>query len=61
MNHVISEEEKPVRGCRFEDSFSLPENQRKYPDDPYAAEHEKEVLEKWHRKIQMEDIKRLVV
>jgi hypothetical protein len=48
MNPTIHEEKKCR--CRFEDSFSLPENQRKYPDDDYAIEHEREALEKWHRK-----------
>jgi hypothetical protein len=43
-------EEQDCRCLRLEDSFSLPENQRKSPDDDYVDEHEKEVLEKWHLK-----------
>jgi hypothetical protein len=35
---------------RLEDSYSLPENQRIYPDDPYAFEHEQEILKKWHKR-----------
>jgi hypothetical protein len=48
MNPTIHDEKK--QRSRLEDSFSLPENQRKYPDDSYAIEHEKEVIEKWHRR-----------
>jgi hypothetical protein len=48
MTPTIHDEKE--QKSRLEDSFSFPENQRKYPDDSYAFEHEKEVIEKWHRK-----------
>jgi hypothetical protein len=57
MNPTKCDESKAR--CRFEDSFSLQENQRKNPDDPYALEHEKEVLVKWHRKCDFEALKKL--
>jgi hypothetical protein len=53
MNPTMHDEKE--QRCRLEDSFSLPENQRKYPDDPYAFEHEKEVIAKWHRRYEMEE------
>lgn len=52
-------DERKVR-CRFEDSFSLPENQRKCPDDPYAFEHEKVLLVKWHQKNDSETLEKMV-
>jgi hypothetical protein len=57
MNPTMNDEKECK--CRLEDSFSLPENQRKYPDDDYAFEHEKEILEKWHRKNRSEEWKRI--
>jgi hypothetical protein len=50
--------DKSKARCRFEDSFSLPENQRINPDDPYAFEHEKKVLEKWHQKNDFEALEK---
>jgi hypothetical protein len=58
MNPTMHEE-KDCR-CRLEDSFSIPENQRKYPDDDYAFEHEKEVIEKWHRRNDREEWEKLI-
>jgi hypothetical protein len=52
--------DKSVNRCRFEDSFSLPQNQRKNPDDPYALEHEKEVLAKWHQKNDSETLEKII-
>jgi hypothetical protein len=51
---------KKVERRRFEDSFSLPENQRKNPDDPYALEHEKATLEKWHKKNDTEALEKII-
>jgi hypothetical protein len=51
---------KKAERRRFEDSFSLPENQRKNPDDPYALEHEKTVLEKWHKKNDTEALEKII-
>jgi hypothetical protein len=60
MNPNITDEKESKGRSRFEDSFSLPENQRHCPDDPYVMEHEKEVMEKWHRKMEREDMRRMV-
>jgi hypothetical protein len=46
--------------CRFEDSFSLPENQRICPDDAYVFEHEKESLIKWHKKSDSEMLEEIM-
>jgi hypothetical protein len=43
--------------CRFEDSFSLPENQRRNPEDSFVMEREKALLEKWHQKNDFETLK----
>jgi hypothetical protein len=59
MNPTTVSNERTKR-CRFEDSFSLPENQRKNPDDPYALEHEKTVLEKWHKKNDTEALEKII-
>jgi hypothetical protein len=57
MNSTIHDEKE--RRCRLEDSFSFPENQRKYPDDSYVLEHEKEVIERWHLKNAKEEWDRI--
>jgi hypothetical protein len=61
MNPTLFEEKSPKSSCRLEDSFSLPENQRKNPEDPFMLEHEKEVVSKWHEKNYCEDLKKLAV
>lgn len=58
MNPTTSDERKAR--CRFEDSYSLQENQRKNPDDFYAVEHEKEVLEKWHLKNNYDALEKII-
>lgn len=34
--------------ARLEDSFSLPENQKHLPEDPYVETVEKRLIKKWH-------------
>lgn len=58
MNPTIHDEKE--QRSRLEDSFSIPENQRKYPDDPYVLEHEKEAIEKWHRRNDREEWEKLI-
>jgi hypothetical protein len=58
MNPIVTNE-RTYRG-RFEDSFSLPENQRICPDDAYVFEHEKDTLLKWHKRNDSEMIKEIM-
>lgn len=57
---MITLKELPSERRRLEDSYSLPENQRHYPDDDYVETLEKELIEKWHRKNIAEEMERLV-
>lgn len=45
---------------RFEDSYSLPQNQRTCPDDEYALEHEKDILAKWHLRNDSEALEKII-
>jgi hypothetical protein len=53
-------DEEPTCCKRLEDSYSFPENQKKYPDDEFMMEHEKKIIEKWHKKNISEEIEKLV-
>jgi hypothetical protein len=45
---------------RLEDSFSLPENQIKHPEDEYIFEHEKKLIEKLHEKNIEQELEKLL-
>jgi hypothetical protein len=46
MNPTTMNERKNF--IRLEDSFSRPENQKHFPEDPYVEEEEKRVMEQIH-------------